>query len=138
MACRAKGNRTMTEKQHKFKDLSPEDQKILDWMVGNKRADGTIGYLLKDGPEAVEWLRYYQRKYPHKVPFMLSQLQSEKGEYMVPARWPDWFDRTWVKRESSKTRIFPPKENNSLSPEKRNEIVERALKRYRGTASGRD
>jgi hypothetical protein len=122
----------MTDKSQ-FKPLGAEDQKILDWMKKMPRSNGEIGYNLSDGPEAVEWLRYYKAKYPHKVPYMLSRIREGKS-YVVAAKLPHYFDTTWGPRETKRTLIFPP-----LPPEsqaKRIEIVNRLLKGFGATASG--
>lgn len=127
-------------KKNKFAKLSPEDQKILDWMNKNRRSNGDIGYALEDGPEAVEWLRYYQRKYPHKVPFMLSQLKpkanGKPNQYLVPAQWPVWFDPSWAPMPSRRQSIYP--KLPSQSSEERSAAVDSILKRFRGTATGQE
>lgn len=113
----------------KFKALSPEDQKILDYMISNRKTNGEIGWELKDGPEAVEWLRFYKLKFPHKVPFMVSRLV--RGEsYLVPSQWPQWFDPTYAPMESPKeTRIVQKNDFDRMmmSEEERVQIIKRLI-----------
>ena len=113
----------------KSKNLSPEDQKILDYMIANRKTNGDIGWELKDGPEAVEWLRYYKLKYPHKVSYMLTRIT--RGEsYLVPSQWPQWFDSSYAPADPPKETEIVKKfefDRMMMTENERVEIIKRVL-----------
>ena len=115
--------------KQQFNNVSPEDQKILDWMIPNRQASGEIGWQLKDGPEAVEWLRYYQFKYPKKAAYLKSRIMQGES-YLVPCQWPQWFDSSFAPSNPPKESKI--KEDNRfdrmmMSEFERNKIIEKAL-----------
>lgn len=117
--------------------MHPEDQAELDYMKKIPNRDGTIGFMLKDGTEAAEWFAYYRARRPRKADALYRALESGR-EYMVAARFPQWFDPSWHPVGEPKERVIPVKEKSNLNEKERALIVERYLKGFRGTANGKD
>ena len=117
--------------------MPPEDQAELDHMKQWPNKDGTIGWMLTDSPQAVDWYEYYRARRPHKAAALLKAL-SEGKQYMVAAQHPQWFDRTWHPVGQPRDRLLQPKVEKYLSAEEREIVIDRVLKRYRGTASGNE
>ena len=118
-----------------FAPLTKDGEKMLAWMKSNPNADGSLGHELKDGKEAVEWYRYFKAKHPEKLPYMVTRLREDKP-YLVPSRWPWWYDITWTPTESKRPTVFPPKPDEDA--EKRAALADSLLNRFRDIASGND
>ena len=116
--------------------MPPEDQAELDYMKQWPNKDGTLGWALSDGPEAVEWFEYYRARRPHKAEALWRALAHDK-QYMVAARFPQWFDRSWHPISEERERLIPPKPA-TLTAEQRDQIINRALKWFKPTANGKD
>lgn len=117
--------------------MPSEDRAELDYMIRFKNSDETMGWMLEDGPEAVEWYNYYMERRPHKARALLSRL-ADKKSYMVAAQFPQWFDPTYAPMNTFKKRLLPPEMEKVIDPLEREAIIERVLKQFRWGAKGQE
>lgn len=101
--------------------MPPEDQAELDAMLEFPNKDGSLGWMLYDGEEAVHWHVYYKLKRPHKARALKERVLDGKP-YMVPTQWPEWYDRSYapIRKPTAVTLRDPPME---ITPEARERVL---------------
>ena len=70
------------------------NEKELEYMKQFALSDGTMGYALTDGPQAVAWYDFYMARQPKKAKILYETLAAGKA-YMVPAELPHYYEIGW-------------------------------------------
>jgi hypothetical protein len=95
--------------------MPAEDVAKLTYMKQFASPEGQMGFMLTDSPEAVSWYQYYKLKRPLKAKALKARILADK-QYMVPAQWPEWFDRSFAPiRKPTEVSLREPK--GDLTPE---------------------
>lgn len=83
----------------------------LNTMIADRHPDGTLGYMLENGPQSREWYRYFKHEKMFAKAEHLASRMRQSMAYMVPTEWPEQYDPQF---KPSKDRFHePPKQTEA-------------------------